>query len=85
MKDRMCDKRHVRSPSDIVSPSRTLVFLASMGDKCVVLYVVIKGKTISYYRVPRNSSHRAVWREAFGLDEAKLKPFSRVCSIASLC
>ena len=30
--------------------------------------------------MPRNSSHRAVWRVAFGLDEAKLKPFSRVCS-----
>ena len=40
----------------------------------------IKIKTISYYRMPRNSSHRAVWREAFVLDEAKLKPFSEVCS-----
>ena len=31
-------------------------------------------------KVPRNSSRRAVWQKAFGLDEAKLKPFSRVCS-----
>ena len=50
-----------------------------MGDKCVVCGSYrIKTKTISYYHVPRNSSHRAVWREAFGLDEVKLKPFSRV-------
>ena len=27
----------------------------------------------------RNSSHRAVWREAIGREKAKLKPFSRVC------
>ena len=52
-----------------------------MGDKCVVCGSYrIKIKTISYYRMPRNSSHRAVWREAFVLDEAKLKPFSIVCS-----
>ena len=44
-----------------------------MGDKCDTKYR-IKSK------VPRNSSRRAVWRKAFGLDEAKLKPFSRVCS-----
>ena len=30
--------------------------------------------------MPQNSSRRAVWRNTFGLDEAKLKPFSRVCS-----
>ena len=35
---------------------------------------------ISYYHMPRISSHRVVWREAFGLDEAKLMPFSRACS-----
>ena len=27
----------------------------------------------------QNSSHRAVWRKAIGLEEAKLKPFSQVC------
>ena len=44
-----------------------------MGDKCVVC-VVATGLKLRRYRVPRNSSHRA---EAFGLDEAMLKPFSK--------